>query len=416
MNNTKKNFIWNMVGSTVNAFTSLVFMIIVTRINGTNIAGIFTFSFSLACLFQVISNYSGRTFQVTNNDSKIKDSDFVYNRITSCIIMAIFLIIYLIIKDYDTYKNIMIILFAIYRIIESLAEVMYGIIQKNNELYKVGISLFLKGLLGTIVFLLVDYFTNNILMTLFFLIFTCIIITILYDYKNFKFFYSKNKYDSKVNIKLFKLGVFVFGFTFLTQYILNAPKYTIDDYLPNEMQTIYGIISMPASFIVLCSQFVIQPLLVKFSELIKNSKYRDLFKLSLKTILIIILLGSTATVAAYFLGIPVLNLIYGVELNDYLIPLLIIIVGATFFSISFAISTILTAMRKTFAQIIFYIICSLVVMFLSKYMVLKYSIIGGTISYATTMILLCIMYFIYYIIVIRRCIKNAKSISNSSSI
>lgn len=416
MNNTKKNFIWNMVGSTVNAFTSLVFMIIVTRINGTNIAGIFTFSFSLACLFQVISNYSGRTFQVTNNDSKIKDSDFVYNRITSCIIMAIFLIIYLIIKEYDAYKNMMIILFAIYRIIESLAEVMYGIIQKNNELYKVGISLFLKGSLGTIVFLLVDYFTNNILMTLVFLIFTCIIITILYDYKNFNFFYSKNNYDSKVNIKLFKLGIFVFGFTFLTQYILNAPKYTIDDYLPNEMQTIYGIISMPASFIVLCSQFVIQPLLVKFSELIKNSKYRDLFKLSLKTILIIILLGFTAIVAAYFLGIPILNLIYGVKLNDYLIPLLIIIVGATFFSISFAILTILTAMRKTFAQIIFYIICSLVVMFLSKYMVLKYSIIGGTISYATTMILLCIMYVIYYIIVIRRCIKNAKSISNSSSI
>lgn len=416
MNNTKKNFIWNMVGSTVNAFTSLVFMIIVTRINGTNIAGIFTFSFSLACLFQVISNYSGRTFQVTNNDSKIKDSDFVYNRITSCIIMAIFLIIYLIIKEYDAYKNMMIILFAIYRIIESLAEVMYGIIQKNNELYKVGISLFLKGSLGTIVFLLVDYFTNNILMTLVFLIFTCIIITILYDYKNFNFFYSKNNYDPKVNIKLFKLGIFVFGFTFLTQYILNAPKYTIDDYLPNEMQTIYGIISMPASFIVLCSQFVIQPLLVKFSELIKNSKYRDLFKLSLKTILIIILLGFTAIVAAYFLGIPILNLIYGVKLNDYLIPLLIIIVGATFFSISFAILTILTAMRKTFAQIIFYIICSLVVMFLSKYMVLKYSIIGGTISYATTMILLCIMYLIYYIIVIRRCIKNAKSISNSSSI
>lgn len=416
MNNTKKNFIWNMVGSTVNAFTSLIFMIIVTRINGTNIAGIFTFSFSLACLFQVISNYSGRTFQVTNNDSKIKDSDFVYNRITSCIIMAILLIIYLIIKDYDMYKNMMIILFAIYRIIESLAEVMYGIIQKNNELYKVGISLFLKGSLGTIVFLLVDYFTNNILMTLVFLIFTCIMITILYDYKNFNFFYSKNNYDSKVNIKLFKLGIFVFGFTFLTQYILNAPKYTIDDYLTNEMQTIYGIISMPASFIVLCSQFVIQPLLVKFSELIKNSKYRDLFKLSLKTILIIILLGFTAIVAAYFLGIPVLNLIYGVKLNDYLIPLLIIIVGATFFGISFAISTILTAMRKTFAQIIFYIICSLVVMFLSKYMVLKYSIIGGTISYATTMILLCIMYFIYYIIVIRRCIKNAKSISNSSRI
>ena len=62
MNNTKKNFVWNMIGATVNSFTSLIFMIVVTRINGTKEAGIFTFAFSLACLLQVISNYSGRTF------------------------------------------------------------------------------------------------------------------------------------------------------------------------------------------------------------------------------------------------------------------------------------------------------------------------------------------------------------------
>ena len=36
-----KNVIWNRIGASLTAFTSLFFAIIVTRINGTNDAGIF---------------------------------------------------------------------------------------------------------------------------------------------------------------------------------------------------------------------------------------------------------------------------------------------------------------------------------------------------------------------------------------
>lgn len=402
MNIDKKNFFWNMLGSTVNSFSSLFLMIIVTRINGTNVAGIFTFAFSLACLFQVIANYFGRTFQVTNIDKNINDSDFIYNRITSCIIMVLFVLIYLLFKNYDCYKVIVILLFILYRLIESLTDSMYGIIQKNNELYKVGISLFLKGIFGVIIFFIIDYFFKNVMFSIIGLVFVNIFVLFFYDYKNFNIFYKKNKYNKKTNINLFKMGIFVFGFTFLTQYILNAPKYAIDDYLSNEMQTIYGIISMPATFMVLCSQFIIQPLLVKISALIKNDKYKNLLKLSFKMIIYISLIGLLALAVAYFLGIPVLEFVYGIDLKDYLISLLIIIVGATLFSISFAISSILTAMRKTFIQIIFYIICSLIILFLSKYLVLDYNIFGGTLAYSITMLILSIMYIIYFLIIINK--------------
>ena len=50
----KKNFIWNIIGSGVNAFTSLFFMIIVTRINGINDAGIFTFAYATASFLNII--------------------------------------------------------------------------------------------------------------------------------------------------------------------------------------------------------------------------------------------------------------------------------------------------------------------------------------------------------------------------
>ena len=295
-----------------------------------------------------------------------------------------------------------ILLFILYKGIESFTDVFYGVIQKNDELYKVGVSLFLKGIIGVINFLIFDFLTHNIIISISSLILTNLAVTIFYDYKNFIPIYQKNNYNSINNRKLFKLGIFVFGFTFLTQYMLNAPKYAIDDLLSDEMQAIYGIVSMPASFIVLCSQFIIQPLLVKITNLIENKENENLLKLCIKTISAILIIGCISLVLAYFLGIQVLDLIYNVNLEDYLLPLLVIIVGATFFSMSFVISNVLTAMRKTFIQIIFYIICSIVILFLSKYMVLNYGVLGGTISYAITMMALFALYICYFTKVIRK--------------
>ncbi len=402
MDNTKKNFIWNMIGTTINAFTSLIFMIIVTRINGTDIAGIFTFAFSLACLFQVISNYAGRTFQVTNNDKEFLDSDFMYNRLTTCLIMLFCIIGYLFIKDYTSFKNIIIILFIIYRLIESYVDVFYGIIQRNNSLYKVGISLTIKSLLCIFIFFIVDYFTKDVVWAIISLLIVSLVVFVFYDRKNYKEYYSSHKYKRINNLRLLKLGIFICGFNFLTQYILNAPKYAIDSFLDNQSQTIYGIISMPASFLVLCSQFAIQPYLTTFSKYIDDKDYKGLLKLSIRIIIGIFVVGIICIIGATLLGIPVLQMIYGVNLDGYLISLLIIIFGATFFGMSFIISSILVAMRKSFIQIVFYVVMSIFIMFISKYLVIKYSILGACLSYGITMLGLFVMYIIYFVNYLRR--------------
>ena len=402
MDNTKKNFIWNMVGSTINAFTSLIFMIIVTRINGTDTAGIFTFAFSLACLFQVISNYSGRTFQVTNNDKNISDSDFVYNKISTCFIMLICVIIYLFAKSYSSFKNIVIILFIIYRIIESYVDVYYGIIQKNDSLYKVGISLTIKSLVCIIIFFIIDYFTKDIIFSIISLLIVNICVFIFYDKKNYKEYYKKQI--------LLKLGIFICGFNFLTQYILNAPKYAIDDILNNQSQTIYGIISMPATMLILCSQFIIQPLLSIITKHIKNNEYLLLRKLTFKIILYVILIGIIGEIGCYFVGIPFLELIYGISLEKYLLHLMIIIFGATNFGIVFVISSVLIALRKNFVQMVFYVIASISVTIIANTFVSNYNLLGACILYSTIMILLCAMYLGYFIYTIKKLEKNNKMI------
>ena len=106
--NLRKNVIWNIIGSTFSSFNSLLFLIIVTRINGVDMAGIFSFAFSTACLFYIIGIYSGRTFQVTDNNKEINDSDYLNCKIVTCTIMFLVSIIFCMVRGYSFNKFIII--------------------------------------------------------------------------------------------------------------------------------------------------------------------------------------------------------------------------------------------------------------------------------------------------------------------
>ena len=397
----KKNFIWNSVGSTFNAFTSLFYMIIVTRLNGVDISGIFTFAFSFACLVQVIGIYFGRSYQVTNIDESIKDSDFIYNRFFTCLLMLLFSIIFVFIKGYSKYKIIVIFLLVLYRLVESFGEIIYGVIQKQNRLYQVGISMFLKGLFSVILFFSFDFFTNNLLISIFSITIVNLLFIIFYDLKNAKKCGLIIEKFNRINFKKLLIGgFFVFLFTFLTQYVLNASKYSIDNFLSDKYQTIYGIIVMPATVMALCAQFFVQPFLTEFSNKIKKKDYTNFGKLVFKICLYVFLFGIFALIFCYFFGIPILEFIYGIRLSDYKYCLLLIIGASTFFGISYVISNGLIALRKNFIQTIIYVVVSLLALCFSDFFVKNYEVFGASLAYFILMFILFLLYvlcFVYYI-------------------
>lgn len=397
-NNVRKNFLCNAIGSTVNASISLLFMIIVTRINGTDKAGIFTFAFSTSCLLQVIGLFAGRAYQVTEANENYKNKVFIYNRIISCLIMLIISIFFIIIKGYNSYKCSIIFLLVIYKMIEAFSEVLYGIIQKKDELYKVGISLFLKGVLSIISFFLFDIFTKNIELSILSIIIVNILIMIFYDIRNANVIYVlKEKINNKYVFLIFKYGFFTFLLTILTQYLINASKYAIDSNMTNSSQTIFGIIVMPATLVILCGQFLIHPFLNKLTQLLKEKKYKEFKSIIYKLVLLIFIFGMITDIIAYLIGIPFLELVYGISLKKYKIDLIIIITGAVFFGMSYIFSNALIATRNTFIQVLLFIITSLFALIISNLLVKKYGIYGASISYMVSMLLLLILFIIAFL-------------------
>ena len=286
MGQFKKSFIWNTLGTSFNAFNSLFFMIAVTRINGVENAGIFTIAFSTACILYVIGLYAGRIYQVTEPDKSITNKEYIANKFLTTFLMLILVIAFCFIKGYTVYKMIIFILLTFYKAIEAFSDAIYGILQKNNQLEKVGKSLVIKSIVSILLFVLTDLIIKDLTISIVVLILVNIIITFFYDIKNAKkYIETKTKINKKNILKIFKYGFFTFIISFLGIYILNAPKYSIDSYLTENYQTIFGIIIMPATVVGLVAQFLIHPYLNKILELYNNKDLKGLNKIILKLIL-----------------------------------------------------------------------------------------------------------------------------------
>ena len=362
-------------------------MIIVTRVNGTNDAGIFTLAYTTACILYMIGVYAGRIFQVTENE-KINDKEYIVNRIGTFALMIIISIAFVFIKKYDTYKGWIFIIICLYKAMEAFSDVLYGVLQKKDLLYKVGKSFFVKALISLISFLVIDLITKNLICASVMIIITNFLVIVLYDLPNvLKVIDKKQEIKFKNVIRIYKTGFFIFAISFLGLYIMNVPKYAIDDFLNEHIQAIYGIIIMPATVVGLFGQFIVKKILVKI-------------------ILVILTLGLICVVGAYILGIPVLELIYGIDLKEYRIHLSVIILASTLSVIGTIYSSMLTTIRKTFIQFIIYCILT-VIAIISSYLLTYYlGINGATGAYFVIMSLQFLLYYLFTNSILDKMIKE----------
>lgn len=416
--NFNKNFLWNIVGTTFNAFNSLFFLIIVTRINGTNDAGIFTLAYSTACILYVIGVYAGRIFQVTEREN-INNKEYIVNRISTTILMILISIGFVIFKQYDFYKAEIFIILCLYKALEAFSDVLYGVLQKNDLLYKVGKSFFMKAILSLGAFIIVELITKNLVLSSTMIVIANFLVIIFYDIVNIRNLISKEeKVELKNVLRIYKTGFFIFAITFLGLYVMNAPKYAIDDYLSEHIQAIYGIIIMPATVVGLFAQFIIHPYLNTIVDLYNNNKIKEIKKLVRKIIIAIGTFGIVCIIGAYLLGIPVLELVYGIELAEYKWDLIVIIFAATLYVIGTVYSSILTTMRKTFIQFILYCFITVFAVVMSYILTKQLEINGATMAYLAIMALQFLLYCICTKVILKRREKNneAQGISDNTSL
>ena len=181
---------------------------------------------------------------------------------------------------------------------------------------------------------------------------------------------------------------------------------------------------MPATLMGLLGQYIIQPALIKISEYIKNREYNNLKNIFIKLVGINFALGTLILICACIFEVPILELIYGIELKPYFVEMIIIVIGSVLYSLSTILSAILIAMRKTGTQTLMYFVTAIISTILAYILVVNIKIKGASITYFITMFIISTLFLLYTIYSLKKYkIKwekskgvNYENINNNSNI
>ena len=394
----KEKYFWNMMGSFSNALSSMILAIIVNRLTGAELGGIFAFAFANAQLMMTIGAFEVRPLQSTDVNEKYSFSQYFSLRLITCTLMILIDLAYIWFSGYSGVKAYTVFLVCIYKMVEGFTDVFSGMFQQHDRIDLVGRSLTLRIFARTAGFFLVLYATGNLVWASLALGVVSAALIFIYDLRLWKCFDNVNiAVDFRHLLPLVWECLPLFISAFIMMYINNAPKYAIDRMYPDEIQNIYNILFMPAFVINLFSLFVFRPMLVNLTKEWNERDLKPFVKTVKYILLLIIILTILAMGAAYLLGIPILQIIYGVDISGYRTELVLIMVTGGISALSTFMYYVITVMRIQKYLLVGYLSAFAIALFLPGILVKKYIIAGAVYSCAASLIVLTMVFLLIII-------------------
>lgn len=392
-------YIWNALNAMISALESPVILMVLTRTNGVYDAGVFSISFAIAGLMLYVGLYGLRRFQSSDVNERFTFGQYHGMRIISCVAMLVASIIYCIysifFNDYTISKTSVVLLICLVRCIQAYSDVYHGRMQQKGRLDVATKSSAVRYVAEIVVYAVMLIITHNLIIaTIAFAIasFVVMMLTSINVGRN----YCDYKPDfTGVQLKLLIVEGFpLFVSLFLNMYISNAPKYAIDAYLTEETQAVYNMIFMPAFMVMLLANFIFNPILTTYAEMWlagTKEKLRKLIKNIYRQMLIIAGLTGAGLLVAFTIGIPLLSIIFGVDLGDYKPELCVVMIGGGALAYATFFSTVITIIRIQKSLLISYGVVAIGAKLLSGIFVTNYGMMGAAALYAVLMTLLAII-------------------------
>lgn len=396
-NNIKRSsYTWNAVNAIVSAMQSPIILMVMARTNGIYDAGVFSIAFAVANLMLYIGLYGLRRFQSSDINEKYSYGEYHGMRIISTLAMFLASVAYGLygvwFNSYNGEKFFVVLLCCFVKCCQAYSDVYHGRMQQKGRLDVATKSSSIRYALELIIYCIALVITRNLIVSTIAFAAASIVglfITTVNAGRDF------GKYKPDFNGKKIKGLAFegfpLFASLFLNAYISNAPKYAIDAYLTEEIQAIYNMIFMPAFVVMIMANFIFNPILTTYAELWlaeTRREYKQLKKNIIRQIFVIAGLTVAGLLISFFLGCPILSLVFGVDLSDYKLALCIVMLGGGALAYSTFFSTILTIMRKQNLLLVCYLIVSIGAKLLSGVMVTHFGVVGAAALYGILMLVL----------------------------
>lgn len=396
----KENTLWYTLGTLCSSCSNVLLMIYVTRILGVDQAGVFSIAYSIAQLMLTIGWFSTRQFQVSDIDEEYSFSDYLAFKLFLSIVVIIGAFVYSEYLNLSPIKKIVTLAYCIFILCDVFADLFSSRFQQMDKLFISGISYLIRIIGYNVIFLLSLILFKNLLLSISLsLVYSCIEL-LLFDVPMIKSLsVIKLEFPIKKIGSLFMKCFPLFIGSFITTFIINIPKNAIELNFNSSLQTYYNIIFMPSSIVNMFCMFVFVPLYTNIATVWHKGTKKVFLSLVLKLILVCLGLSVLILAGSFLLGIPFLQIVYGVDLSGYKTAFMILMCAGCMTSFNSIMIYIFTVIRKQKLILFVYIIAMVLCQILINPLIQNLNLIGASLDYLIGMSVVGVLFLILFVVV-----------------
>ncbi|MDD3337938.1 MAG: hypothetical protein PHS82_03680 [Lachnospiraceae bacterium] len=383
---SRKDTLWYTAGSVTSSAASLILLFVITRITGSDAAGAFSIALAAAQLMLSLGWYNMRAYQVSDLNEKYTFSDYFTTKVLTSSFMLVGGIAYAVLYHYGTYKTLLTLFLCVLMIGDVMADVFAGLFQQKNKLYIGGYSYVVRILLYNIILIVTLFITKN----LFIAVSAAILVSAIWLYC-FDYHIARQMVPVKINrLSRKQTALFIecfplfFG-AFITSFLINIPKNAINQFMSNTIQTEYNLLFSVSAVVNLFCMFICVPMYNKIALLWNTKQYPKFLKLLIKIVALILCITVVVEIGGYFIGLPILSMLSGLDLNPHKFTFAILLLAGGFNGVITILSYCITVMRQQKLLLIAYVIIAVLIQFIGYDFVRQYGILGASWTYLLTM-------------------------------
>ena len=399
-----QNQLWTILSAGTSAIYASLLVLITTRLVDLTSAGMLGYAAAVSELLRILVMFGARNYQGTDIRQEFSFNIYLCLRTLSALLASTVLVMLLILGDFDISGGLIITLFYVAYLIDMYADVFMGDFQQKGKMRIAG-RMRASGFVGALVaFGFAAIITRTLVIPLIFASITifCVYVVWIWSYRS-HFGLKRSKPGLSVVLKLAFNALPIALTSTLSAYLYNAQKYYLGVLGLYDDVAVISILMLPAMVLnMFCVFFFMGAELTRVAEIYARGQTEWFYKRINQQLLFAIALFIPFMASVYFLGIPILSWLYGVDLSPYKSYLIALSSGGVFLALVAVLNSVLIVMRKQKVALLCTITVAIISGAVMWFLVSRQGIQGAAFSNLVIYAPLSVLFYISYRVAILR--------------
>jgi O-antigen/teichoic acid export membrane protein len=380
----RANFAWTFAGIVLYAGCQWGMLSVLAKLGSPSIVGQFTLGLAICAPVFMFTNLQLRAVQATDVNAETGFGVYFTLRLLATLLGLLLIVALLPFAGASPAVRRVILLVAVSKSIECMSDVTAGLLQREEQLKRVAISLMIRGVGSVLVFSVTFASWQNLALSLAAMSGVWLAVLLFYDVPNATALIGRHeglfRFDAREMRRLLVLSLPLGWVATLTSLNMNIPRYFLQHDLGAADQGIYASLAYLIVGINLIAIALSQSATTRLAAMFASGNLKGFKHLLWKFSMVGVLIAVAGAPLALLVGRPVLEILYRPEYGDHSGLLAVFVVIAGLLTIGCFLLCGLSAARLFRAQIPVYFAATAVAVTASAILIPRSGLIGGGIA------------------------------------